>query len=78
MMEMAGESVVKNQFLSFNRFRTKRSLHDCDGDDGAGNVGMHELPGVGGECLAQVQRLGKPGPVEVRLAPGVAGGGEIA
>ena len=37
MMEMAGKSVVKKQipfiFIS-NRFRTKRSLHECGGMTG--------------------------------------------
>jgi hypothetical protein len=37
-------------FIS-NRFRTKRSVHECDGGDGAGDVGMHELSCVGGDCL---------------------------
>ena len=48
MMEMAGKSVVKKQihfiFIS-NRFRTKRSLHDCGGDDGAGMAAIQNTRG---------------------------------
>ena len=68
MIEMADKSVVKKQipfiFIS-NRFRTKRSVHECGGGDGAGDVGMHELPGVGGECL----RLTHLEPAQSTLGP---------